>query len=91
MVRRALRSRSLRKVKRNKPSGKPTIHYERRRPGIALCANCKNHLHGVPRLRQSKLHKLSGKDYKPKRLYGGNLCSACSREEIKAKILRYKA
>jgi len=88
MVRRALRSTSLRKVKRKNPSGKLTIHYERRRPDPAKCSNCKNTLSGVPRLRQSKLHKLAGSKYKPNRPYGGNLCSSCTRQEIKRKLLK---
>jgi len=88
MVRKALRSSKLRNVKRKSPSGKTVIFYERSRPGKAKCASCKSPLSGVPRLRQSKLHKLAGSKYRPNRPYGGNLCPSCSREEIKRKLLK---
>lgn len=87
MVRRALRSRSLRKIKRVAPSGKNVVHFERRRPEKAKCAACKSELSGVPRLRQAKLSKLSGSKHKPSRMFGGKLCPSCAREEIKKRFL----
>ncbi|MBI5061628.1 MAG: 50S ribosomal protein L34e [Candidatus Aenigmarchaeota archaeon] len=87
MVRRALRSRSLRKIKRVGPSGKLKIHYERRRPEKAKCSNCKSELSGVPRLRQAKLSKMGKSRHKPSRMYGGTLCPSCTRVEIKRRFL----
>ncbi len=90
MVRRALRSTKLRKIKRVRPSGKNVVHYERRRPEKASCAACKSELSGIPRLRQAKLHKLAGSKYRPDRPYGGNLCSSCMRLEVKSRFLKIK-
>lgn len=87
MVRRALRSTSLRKIKRTSPSGRHVIHYKRRRPDEAICAKCKAYLSGVPRLRQAQLHKLAKSKHKPNRPYGGTLCPSCTRERIKSKLL----
>ncbi len=87
MVRRALRSSRLKKIKRVAPSGKTVIHYERRKPGPAICGKCKGLLSGVPRLRPSKLHKLSKSKYRPNRTYGGILCPSCLREQLRNKAM----
>ncbi|HLD42194.1 MAG TPA: 50S ribosomal protein L34e [archaeon] len=87
MVRRALRSSRLKKIKRVAPSGKTVTHYERRRPGRALCSTCKGLLAGVPRLRQAKLHKLSKSKYRPKRTYGGVLCPSCLKHQLRNKAI----
>ncbi len=87
MPRPALRSRSLRQLKRATPGGKAKIHYERRRPEIAKCASCKGQLGGVPRLRPSKLSKLAKTQHRPSRPFGGNLCHNCLKTRIKQKVL----
>ncbi|MEM4737760.1 MAG: hypothetical protein QW233_04040, partial [Acidilobaceae archaeon] len=59
MVRPKLRSRSFRRVMRRTPGGSTTTHYEKRKPGYAVCSRCKKPLGGVPRLRPSELKGLS--------------------------------
>ena len=88
MVRRALRSTSLRKVKRTTPSGKSVVHHERRKPSASKCGSCGAFLSGVPRLRRAGVRKLSKSAHRPNRPYGGNLCSSCTRQEIKNRILK---
>ncbi len=87
MPRPALRSRSLRQLKRRTPGGRPTILYQRRRPELAKCASCKAILGGVPRLRPSGISKLSKSKLRPSRAYGGNLCPSCLKVKIKQKVL----
>ena len=88
MPTRAQRSRSFRKLVRKTPGGKTIKVFERRRPGHSSCANCGNKLLGVPRERPSKISKLSSTKKKPSRKFGGNLCSACSRQTIKQQALK---
>ncbi len=88
MVRPALRTRLLRKVKKTTPGGKRVIHYEKRRPNPAVCAICKKPLKGVPRLRPSELKKLPKTKKRPERPYGGYLCSSCMKSQIKEKKLK---
>ena len=86
MPRPGLRVRSLRKVKIKLPGGASIIHYFRRRPSEAVCANCKRPLHGVPRERRIALSSLSRRKRRPERPYGGNLCPACARKKIKSRL-----
>ncbi len=77
MVKPALRSRSLRRVYRRTPGGRTVVHYERGRPGRAVCTVCGRPLAGVPRVRSVELHGLSRSRKRPNRPYGGVLCSSC--------------
>ncbi|MEM0324372.1 MAG: hypothetical protein QXF04_01380 [Candidatus Aenigmatarchaeota archaeon] len=52
--------------------------------GFVRCANCKGIIHGVPRAH--KLRKLPLSKKRVERIYGGYLCSKCTRETIKEKI-----
>ena len=88
MPRPALRSRSFRKMKKHLPGGVSIIHYLKRRPSNAKCSNCGSQLHGVARERPSILKKMSKSKKKPSRPYGGNLCTKCTREEMKNKARR---
>jgi len=90
MVRRALRSRSLRRVKVRTPGGKLKTHYKRRKPSIAKCRDCGKPLSGVPRLRPADLRKLPKTKRRPQRMFGGNLCSACMREFLREKVRSLK-
>ena len=87
MVRPALRSRSLRRIKVVTPGGRRVVHYERRRPGPARCARCGRPLNGVPRLRPSRLRKLSKTAKRPERPYGGVLCPSCLAELLRKSII----
>ena len=86
MPRPALRSRSLRRVKRKKPNGKVSVSYERRKPNVAKCAICKKPLKGMPRRRPSQLRKLAKSKRKPERPFGGNTCSNCTRQMFKEEL-----
>ncbi|MCX6815112.1 MAG: 50S ribosomal protein L34e [Candidatus Aenigmarchaeota archaeon] len=86
MPRPGLRVRSLRKMKIKLPGGASIIHYFKRRPSQAVCANCKKPLHGVPRERDVDLGKLSRRQKRPERPYGGNLCATCARAKIKSRL-----
>ncbi|MBN2330640.1 MAG: 50S ribosomal protein L34e [Candidatus Aenigmarchaeota archaeon] len=85
MPRPAQRSRSFRKKPVNTPGGRQTIHYLKKGPCIARCAVCKRPLHGVPSGLPSEMRKLKKTSKRPDRPYGGNMCSACSRETVKSK------
>ncbi len=86
MVRRALRSRSLKRSQMKVPGGRTVTHFRRRKPSIAKCAKCGKDLKGVPRLRVSDLKKLPKTKKRPERPYGGNLCSKCMREVFREKV-----
>jgi len=84
MVRPALRSRSLVRKSVKTPAGTVKTHYAKRNPSPAVCAACKKPLHGVPTERNIRLGGLTRRQKRPERPYGGNLCSACMRQRIKA-------
>jgi len=86
MPRPALRSRSLRRRKVRRPGGELVTRYERRKPSPAKCGRCGNQLSGVPRERPSGIGKLPKSSKRPNRPFGGNLCSSCSRQEIKDRL-----
>lgn len=67
------------------PGNRLVTHYSRKKPSVARCARCGKPLHGVPRLRPSKVKKLPKSKRKPERPYGGNLCSKCMREVFREK------
>ncbi len=77
-----LRSRSLRKVHRKLPGGRTTIHYKRKKPKSAKCANCGAVLKGTPREFPFRMRSMAKTRKRPERPYGGVLCSRCMREEI---------
>lgn len=86
MTRPMHRSRTLRRVKRKTPGGKVSMQYKERKPQPAKCANCGAVLKGVARERPYKMKRLPKSAKRPERPFGGNLCSKCSREKIKAEI-----
>ena len=86
MVRRALRSRSLKRTQRKVPGGRTVTHYKKGKMSIARCAKCGKDLKGVPRKRPSELRKLPKSQRRPERPYGGNLCSECMREAFRKKV-----
>lgn len=85
MVRGMFKSRTLRRVKVKTPGGKTVTHYRKRKPSHAKCGTCGAKLSGVPRERPYKMQTMSKSEKKPERPFGGNLCSACTREKIKLK------
>jgi large subunit ribosomal protein L34e len=87
MVRPALRSRSLRRIKVRTPGNNLVTQYKYRKPKIAKCAICKKPLQGVPRLNAADMRKLAKTKRRPERPYGGNLCSGCMRTLLR-KVVR---
>jgi len=81
----AQRSRSFARKRVTTPGGTVKIHYTKKKPGIARCAECKKPLHGVPRGLPSEIAKLTKTQKRPDRPYGGNLCPPCTRKHIKSK------
>ena len=77
------KSRSLRKIYKRLPSSKVKLHYEKRKPGKQKCANCGSYLHGTLNLRQFKMRNIAKTKKRPERMFGGYLCSYCSRGKIK--------
>lgn len=78
--------RKAKKIKKRTPSGRTVIRRGKKRPAQARCATCGAKLHGMPRLKPSKLKKLPKSKRVPNRPYGGYLCSRCMRELFKEKI-----
>ena len=85
MVRRALRSRSLRKIKVKTPGGNVVTHFKKRKPQKSHCGGCGDVLKGVPRERPTKMQNIAKTKKRPERAYGGVLCSKCSRVLFKEK------
>jgi large subunit ribosomal protein L34e len=82
MVRRALRSRSYRRIKVRVAKSTVT-RYEKRKPKIAHCSSCGVALKGVPRERDYVMRNLPLTKKRPSRPFGGVLCSSCTRDKIK--------
>lgn len=78
--------RVAKKIKKRTPSGRSVIRRGKRKPSVAKCAECGAKLHGMPRLKSSKLRKLPKSKRKPNRPYGGYMCAKCTRELFKNKI-----
>ena len=73
------KSGRFRKVSVKTPGGRTTVHFRERKPSKAVCGSCKKQLSGVPRERPAKLGKLAKTARRPERLYGGVLCSGCTK------------
>jgi len=86
MVRRNLRSRSLKRKKVRTPGKRLITHYEDKKTKIARCSVCGKPLHGVPRVKSSKMKKLPKTKRRPERPYGGTLCSKCMRKLFRESV-----
>lgn len=73
--------RSRRKVFKRATKG-VKVHLPKRKPGKAKCAGCGKVLAGVPRERPHRMQGTAKTKKRPQRLYGGQLCSRCSRKKI---------
>ena len=85
MVRRALRSRSLRRVKVRTPGSRVVTHFRKKKPSAAHCGGCGDVLKGVARERPYKMQNMAKTMKRPERAYGGVLCTRCSRGLFKEK------
>ncbi len=90
MVQGRHKSRKKAKIFVKVPGGALKIHYKKRKPQFAHCAICATRLLGVPRLLTSKFRNLPKSSKRPKRIFGGYLCSSCARDQIISKArLKY--
>ena len=86
--RKRARSRKMRKIFVKLPGNKVTLHYKKRKPGHVRCANCKIELKGTLRERPAVMRNLPKTYKRPSRIYGGYLCSNCTRQLLKSKFRR---
>lgn len=85
MTRGMYKSGRFRKIFVKTPGGRTTVHYREQKPQPAHCAHCHKALAGVPRENPAYLKKLPKSSRRPERPYGGYLCSACTRAQLKLK------
>ncbi len=76
------RSRTFRRVYTRTPGSNVVIHYKKRKPSKQKCANCSAILKGLKSDIPSKINKQTKSRKTIKRMFGGFLCSKCSRREI---------
>lgn len=76
------KSRSKRRLLRKTPGGRIVMHFVKRLPSKARCAHCGDELLAVPSFRNTEMRNLAKSSKRPERMFGGNLCSSCSRREI---------
>lgn len=76
------RSRTFRRVYVRTPSGRNVIHYKRRKPKLAHCADCSGILHGTKRELPYQMRNLPKSQKRPERIFGGTLCLACVKREL---------
>ena len=60
-------------------------HSKAKKPSHAKCALCGNRLHAVPKRGIAGMRKLAKTEKRPERVYGGILCSGCTRRLLKEK------
>ncbi len=77
--------RKAKKIKKRTPSGRSVIRRGKKRPEAAKCAVCGAELHGMPRLKSSKLKKLPESKHVPNPPYGRYLCTRFMPERFKKK------
>ena len=87
MVRRSLRSTSLRKVAVKTPGSRVVTHYRKQKPAKAKCNSCGAVLKGVASLFPRKMQNIPKTAKRPSRPYGGVLCTKCTRLTFKDKSL----
>jgi large subunit ribosomal protein L34e len=84
------KSRSWRRKNVKTPGSRSVIRYGKKKSGMAMCAVCKKPLHGVPRVREIEMKKLTKTERRPERPFGGNLCSSCMREIMRNRARNIK-
>ncbi len=85
MVQGKEKSRSKRRVFVKTPGGHKKKHLRVRKNSPLVCAECRNKLHGIPRLIPSKFKNLAKTKKKASRPYS-NLCGSCMRKKLLSKI-----
>ena len=82
MPRRALRTRSRRRVKVRTPGSRVVEHYRKGTASRPVCAACGRRILGVAKGRQAHLSKIPRSQKRVSRTYGGVLCPTCLRERL---------
>lgn len=77
-----IKSRSMRRVAVKLPGNRVRVHYRKRKPDRAICAECGAKLNGVPRERPYKMSNMPKTKKRPERPFGGYLCTRCMRKKI---------
>jgi len=80
--RRALRTRSRRRVKVRIPSSRVVEHYREGTTSRPVCGACGKPILGVAKGRRSQLSKIQGSRKSVSRIYGGVLCPTCLRKRL---------
>lgn len=91
MVRGAYRTNARAKRAYRSPGGETRVHYFKKQPKKAHCAECGAILAGVPAKRPYQIRKLTKSQRRPERIFGGNLCAQCVDKKIKLKVLEYNS
>tara|TARA_Y100000310_G_scaffold338600_1_gene428660 strand:- start:99 stop:383 length:285 start_codon:yes stop_codon:yes gene_type:complete len=84
------KSGRFRKIFVKTPGSKTKVHFRERKPSKAVCGICKTQLSGVPRERPAKMANMPKTAKRPERPYGGVLCSACTRRQLRNKARETK-
>ena len=83
-MRRALRSRSIKKSKKLTPGGKNVTRFRKKKVAHHKCGKCAGKLNRA-RLRPTQMKKIAKTKKRPERPLP-ELCSSCMRETLKAKV-----
>lgn len=73
----------MKKIRRRTTTGKNVLRIIRERLSPHRCASCGRILHGVSNSVNSKATKKGASQKSINRIFGGNLCSSCTRTVIK--------
>ena len=83
------KSRTFRRVKKKVPGNNTVMHYVKRNPKKAHCADCGVVLAGMKGKTPGELKKLPRSQRRPERPYGGKLCSKCTKNIIKIGVRQW--
>ncbi|MFQ6010114.1 MAG: 50S ribosomal protein L34e [Candidatus Aenigmatarchaeota archaeon] len=83
-MRRAQRTRTMKKTRVRTPGGETVIRIKKRRPGYHECGRCGAKLNRR-RMRAKEIRKLPRTQRRPERPLP-ELCSRCMREAMKARV-----
>ncbi len=81
-MRRALRSKKIKKVIKRTPGNRLTVHFRKPSPNHAHCGKCGKKIVRA-RLRKNEIRKLPKVQRRPERAFP-ELCAKCAREKVKS-------
>ena len=81
-------TKGIKRIRKKTPGARLKYYFKRKqKPGPRKCAECGAELHGVPRLKPSKMRSLAKSKKTVSRPYA-DLCSKCMRKKIKSKVVK---